>query len=74
MLTERLASRVGVAAVIVMGGLLVLVGFRLVPPSWEIPLFAAAVVLFAARLVLRAILARRRRSAEQPAAPPPAPH
>jgi hypothetical protein len=70
MLTERVASWVGIAAVVVMGGLLVLVGFRLVPPAWEIPLFITAVALFSVRLVLRTMLSRRRRSTEPPAEPP----
>ena len=73
MITEQTATRFGIAAIVLMVALLVLVGFHVVPPSWELPLFIAAVALFAARLVVRTMLARRRRQAIPPSEPPTIP-
>lgn len=70
MITEHTATRFGIAAIALMVVLLVLVGFRMVPPSWELALFIVAVVLFAARLVVRTMLARRRRQDIPPSEPP----
>lgn len=61
MLTERTATHLGVAALALMIAFLVLVGFHLVPSSWDIPLFVAALLVFTARFILRTILARRNR-------------
>ena len=73
MITERTAMQFGVAAIAVMVVLLILVGFRLVPPSWELPLFIGAVALFATRLVMRTILVRRKRRDVRPSEPPTSP-
>ena len=73
MLTERLATYFGIAAVALMVVLLMLVWFRLVPASWEIPLFVAASALFAARLVVRMMIARRDHPPTPPAPPPEQP-
>jgi hypothetical protein len=69
MLTERTSTQFGIAAVVLMGILLVVVGFRLVPASWDIPLFVAAMVLFSLRLILRTIIARRNRQQSAPTGP-----
>lgn len=65
MITERAATGFGIGAVAVMILLLVLVGFRVVPPSWDIPLFLLAVALFAVRLTIRTLLARRKPPSSQ---------
>ena len=66
LLTEQAANRFGLAAVLVMAALLVLVYFRIVPPSWNLPLFIVAVALFAIRLLLRVMIARRNRRTDSP--------
>jgi hypothetical protein len=68
-LQEKTATLFGIAAVILMALLFALVGFRLVSPAWEIPLFIAAIVLFSIRLVMRALIARRKRALEPPGDP-----
>ena len=73
MLTERRANQLGIGATLVMFGLLLLVGFRVVPPTWELPLFILAVALFAGRLIMRVVLRRRKAVAEPPMEAPPGP-
>lgn len=70
MISDRTVAGFGYAAVAVMGVCLALVGFRLVPPAWDVPLFAVAVVLFSVRLVLRTVARRRKRGETPPAGAP----
>ena len=61
MLNRRFVNVYGVIGLIVMAVLLVLVWFRLVPTEFYLPLFLVAFVIWAARLIMRVILARRER-------------
>jgi hypothetical protein len=72
MMTQRSASMLGMAAIGLMGLLLVLVWFRLVPQSWDLPLFLAAIVIFSLRLALRTRYSRREGKNEKPPDVPPA--
>jgi hypothetical protein len=66
MITDRLADQLGIGAIVVMLGLLLLVGFHIVPPAWDVPLFILAVLLFAARLAMRFMLQKRKEESGSP--------
>jgi Flp pilus assembly protein TadB len=71
MITRRGVALYGYVALAVMAAMLVLIWYKLVPPSWYWTLFGIALVLFLLRVTLRLLLARRQRLDGQT---PPAPH
>ena len=71
MLTRKFLNVYGIVGVVVMAAMLLLIWFKLVPPSYYIPLFSVALVLWISRLVMRVLLVRKeKREASVESQPP----
>jgi hypothetical protein len=60
-ITSKATNIYGYAAIAVMAVLLLLVALKLVPYSWQMPLFGIALALYLVRITLRLVLARQAR-------------
>ena len=59
MLTRKFLNIYGIISIVVLAILLLLIWLKLVPASYNIPLFAIALVLWASRMVMRMLLVRK---------------
>ena len=61
MLTRKFLNVYGIVGIVLMAILLLLIWLKIVPESYNIPLFSVALVLWASRMVLRMLLVRKER-------------
>gem|GEM_PF-5971444 len=61
MLTQRFLNIYGLVGIVFMAVVFLLVWFKIVPPSFQLPLLLVALFIWASRLVMRILLARKER-------------
>ena len=61
MLTRKFVTLYGFVGIGIMAVLLILLWFKMVPESYNIPLFAVALVIWASRIILRMMMLRKER-------------